>query len=56
MAAPSFFALFGVNPILGRGLEESDARAGNDHVVVLGMGCGSAPLAAIAGLLAGTCS
>ncbi|HEY4843198.1 MAG TPA: ABC transporter permease [Terriglobales bacterium] len=38
MAAPSFFALFGVNPILGRGLEESDARAGNDHVVVLGYG------------------
>jgi putative ABC transport system permease protein len=38
MATPSFFALFGVNPILGRGLEESDARAGNDHVVVLGYG------------------
>ena len=38
MVTPSFFALFGINPILGRGLEESDARAGNDHVVVLGYG------------------
>ncbi|HSZ63995.1 MAG TPA: ABC transporter permease [Terriglobales bacterium] len=38
MATPSFFTLFGINPILGRGLEESDAQAGNDHVVVLGYG------------------
>jgi putative ABC transport system permease protein len=38
MATPSFFTLFGINPILGRGLVESDAQAGNDHVVVLGYG------------------
>jgi len=38
MATPSFFSLFGVNPILGRGLEPSDAQPGNDHVVVLGYG------------------
>jgi len=38
MTTPSFFALFGVDPILGRGLEPSDARPGNDHVVVLGYG------------------
>jgi len=38
MATPSFFALFDVNPILGRRLEERDARGGNDHVVVLGYG------------------
>ena len=38
MTTPSFFPLFAVNPILGRGLEASDARAGNDHVVVLGYG------------------
>ena len=34
----SFFPLFGVSPILGRGLEASDAQPGNDHVVVLGYG------------------
>jgi putative ABC transport system permease protein len=38
MTTPSFFPLFGVDPILGRGLELSDARPGNDHVVVLGYG------------------
>ena len=38
MTTPSFFALFGIDPILGRGLEASDARPGNDHVVVLGYG------------------
>ena len=38
MATPSFFSLFGVNPILGRGLVSSDAAPGNDHVVVLGYG------------------
>jgi putative ABC transport system permease protein len=38
MATPSFFPLFGVNPILGRGLQASDAQPGNDHVVVLGYG------------------
>jgi putative ABC transport system permease protein len=38
MVTPSFFALFGINPILGRGLAENDAHAGNDHVVVLGYG------------------
>jgi predicted permease len=38
MATPSFFPLFDVNPILGRGLEASDAQPGNDHVVVLGYG------------------
>src|ERR1700689_354403 len=36
MTTPSFFALFGVDPMLGRGLEGSDARPGNDHVRVLG--------------------
>src|ERR1700685_1975546 len=38
MTTPSFFALFGVDPMLGRGLEGSDARPGNDHGVVLGYG------------------
>jgi putative ABC transport system permease protein len=38
MATPNFFPLFGVSPILGRGLEASDAQPGNDHVVVLGYG------------------
>ncbi|MGA8509197.1 MAG: ABC transporter permease [Candidatus Sulfotelmatobacter sp.] len=38
MTTSSFFPLFGVGPILGRGLEASDARPGNDHVVVLGYG------------------
>jgi putative ABC transport system permease protein len=36
MTTPSFFPLFGAGPILGRGLEASDARPGSDHVVVLG--------------------
>jgi predicted permease len=38
MATPSFFHLFGIEPIVGRGLEASDAQPGNDHVVVLGYG------------------
>jgi putative ABC transport system permease protein len=38
MTTPSFFPLFGVSPILGRGLQASDAQPGNDHVVVLGYG------------------
>jgi putative ABC transport system permease protein len=38
MTTPSLFPLFGVSPILGRGLEESDARPGSDHVAVLGYG------------------
>ena len=38
MTTPSFFPLFGVDPILGRGLQASDARPGSDHVVVLGYG------------------
>src|SRR5208337_1438070 len=38
MTTPSFFALYGVSPILGRGLQASDAQPGNDHVVVLGYG------------------
>jgi putative ABC transport system permease protein len=38
MATPSIFPLFGVSPILGRGLQASDAQVGNDHVVVLGYG------------------
>ncbi|MGH9641313.1 MAG: ABC transporter permease, partial [Terriglobales bacterium] len=38
MATPSFFALFGVSPLLGRALIASDATPGNDHVVVLGYG------------------
>jgi len=38
MTTPSFFPLFAVSPILGRGLEPSDAQPGNDHVVVLGYG------------------
>ncbi|MGO9542301.1 MAG: ABC transporter permease [Terriglobales bacterium] len=38
MTTPSFFPLFGINPILGRGLAASDAQPGNDHVVVLGYG------------------
>jgi putative ABC transport system permease protein len=38
MTTPSFFPLFGINPILGRSLAASDAQPGNDHVVVLGYG------------------
>jgi putative ABC transport system permease protein len=38
MTTPSFFPLFGVAPILGRGLQASDALPGSDHVVVLGYG------------------
>ena len=38
MTTPSFFPLFGVRPILGRGLQASDAQPGNDHLVVLGYG------------------
>jgi putative ABC transport system permease protein len=38
MTTPNFFPLFGVAPILGRGLQASDARPGSDHVVVLGYG------------------
>lgn len=38
MATPSFFTVFGVNPVLGRALVASDATPGNDHVVVLGYG------------------
>ena len=38
MTTPNFFPLFGVRPILGRGFEVSDARPGNEHVVVLGYG------------------
>ncbi len=38
MATPSFFPLFGINPVLGRALVASDATPGNDHVVVLGYG------------------
>ncbi len=38
MVTPSFFPLFGVNPILGRGLQASDAQPGNDQVAVLGYG------------------
>jgi len=34
----NFFALFGVNPLLGRGLLAEDEKAGNDHVVVLSYG------------------
>jgi putative ABC transport system permease protein len=38
MTTPSFFPLFGIAPILGRGLQASDARPGSDHVIVLGYG------------------
>ncbi len=38
MTTPSFFPLFGIAPILGRGLEGSDSQPGNEHVVVLGYG------------------
>lgn len=38
MATPSFFPLFGVSPVLGRGLQANDAQPGTDHVVVLGYG------------------
>ena len=35
MTTASFFPLFAVHPMLGRGLEPGDERAGNAHVVVL---------------------
>ncbi len=33
-----FFPLFGVDPVLGRGLLRGDAKPGNDHVAVLSYG------------------
>jgi putative ABC transport system permease protein len=38
VVSANFFPLFGVNPILGRGLLAEDENAGNDHVVVLSYG------------------
>ncbi|MGB8342033.1 MAG: ABC transporter permease [Chthoniobacterales bacterium] len=38
MASAQFFALFGVNPILGRTFGSGDAKPGNTHVVVLSHG------------------
>jgi len=38
MVTASFFPLFGVNPILGRGLLPDDEKPGNEHVVVLSYG------------------
>ena len=38
MASAQFFALFGVNPILGRTFGPGDAKPGNAHVVVLSHG------------------
>jgi len=51
MATPSFFSLFGVNPLLGRGLVASDAAPGNDHVVVLGYGLWQRDFAADRGIV-----
>lgn len=34
----NFFTLFGVNPLMGRGLLPQDAKAGNEHVAVLSYG------------------
>jgi putative ABC transport system permease protein len=51
MATPNFFPLFGVSPILGRGLEASDAQPGNDHVVVLGYGVWQRYFAADRGII-----
>ena len=38
VVSENFFSLFGVNPLLGRGLLAADEKAGNDHVVVLSYG------------------
>jgi putative ABC transport system permease protein len=38
VVSANFFRLFGVNPLLGRGLLAADEKAGNDHVVVLSYG------------------
>jgi len=38
VVSANFFSLFGVNPLLGRGLLADDEKAGNDHVVVLSYG------------------
>jgi predicted permease len=38
MVSGNFFPLFGVSPLLGRGLLPEDEKAGNDHVVVLSYG------------------
>jgi len=35
-ASSDFFALFGVQPLIGRSLTKQDAQGGNDHVAVLG--------------------
>jgi putative ABC transport system permease protein len=47
----SFFPLFGVNPLLGRGLLAEDEKAGNDHVVVLSYGLWKSRFGSDRGLL-----
>jgi putative ABC transport system permease protein len=38
IAAPAFFPLLGITPLLGRQFTPDDARPGNDHVLILGNG------------------
>jgi putative ABC transport system permease protein len=54
MTTASFFPLFGVNPMLGRGLLPDDAHAGSDHVVVLSYGLWQRRFAADRGLVGRT--
>lgn len=36
LVEPGFLRMLGIRPVIGRGFDDSDARPGNDHVVLLG--------------------
>jgi putative ABC transport system permease protein len=51
VVSANFFPLFGVNPIVGRGLLAEDVKAGNDHVVLLSYGLWKSRFGADRGLV-----
>jgi putative ABC transport system permease protein len=54
VVSANFFPLFGVHPLLGRGLLAEDEKAGNDHVVVLSYGLWKNRFASDRGLMGHT--